>query len=727
MCHLGEVFDASLPSVMKIKSETNITLHPVYKEFTADLNYQESLLVTVLEKEHYVSLSGLQQLLQVSNAMPIVRNLYFKGIVMIKEEMCDPYKPKVEKHLQISPRFRDPETIQAALQILESKKSTLRQADLLTVMMSLTKLGKSVPKKKVMERANVGNSQIKALVDKQIVEEIDIIIDRWQLPKSPTKPYALTPQQTKAVAEAAIGIKGGKPVLIHGVTGSGKTLVYLELIKSAIAQGGQALYLVPEIALTAQLLARLASYFGGAIAVYHSRLSNNERYELWCGIQQGRYVLVVGARSSVFLPFSDLKIIVVDEEHEASFKQQDPAPRYHARDVAIYLAHSMSIPIILGSATPSLESYLHATNGKYHLVHMQQRHGEIALPALKTIDLSEAQKTKSVQGNITRELRKHMERHLTMGHQVILYQNRRGYAPQLECATCGHVPFCKNCDIALTYHKYNDTMSCHFCGFGMGRPQKCPHCGTAGLQMKGMGTERIEDELAEMFPNRRIARMDWDTTRKKNSMETLIQQVEDGEIDILVGTQMVSKGLDFDKVKLVGVLSGDSGMQYPDFRATERNFQLLTQVAGRSGRKGSQGEVFIQTYQPNHYLYNILITGEQTNFYQVELAQRKRYSYPPYVRLIRMVVRHPDMERVNRTADSFFTELTKRFDSRMVFGPEYGHSPRLKNKYNKGLFIKLPNDASTVRKAKEYIAWAIDTLKNIDLHRGVDFILDVDP
>lgn len=728
MCTLGEVMEAALPSYLKLKSETHVVLNPNYKSINQELKGNEKLAIQALESENELSLSELQEILHVANVMPLIRSLHGKGLILTVEDIKQSYKPKTEKRVMLGEAFYDEETIAATFQILEAKTSTQKQSDLLTNFFYLKKNDTSVSKRKLLEQSESSPSSLKSLIKKGILDEFEVILDRWEIKEHAKKEFALNEYQIKSLKEIEEGIALKKPVLFHGITGSGKTHLYVELLEKHLYNADeQGLYLVPEIALTTQLISRMSTFFGKSIAVYHSRLNNSERYELWMGIKTGKYQLVIGARSAVFLPFNNLKFIIVDEEHEASFKQQDPSPRYNGRDAAIVLANQLSIPILLGSATPSVEAFFNAQNNKFHYVYLGKRFGDVLIPRIELIDLREERKTKSVENNLSRLLKQKIEKHLNNKDQVILFQNRRGYAPVLECETCGWVPYCRNCDIILTYHKYNQTLSCHYCGYSTGVPQKCGSCGQHSVKMKGTGTERIEDDLEIIFPKKVIQRMDLDTTRKKHSLEDIISAVENGTIDILVGTQMVTKGLDFDKVKMVGVISGDSGLHHPDFRATERTFQMLVQVAGRAGRKGTQGEVCIQTYQPDHYIYQLLLTHNQKEFYATELQQRRIYKYPPFYRLIKITMRHVKIEKVNDAADLLFSFLSRKIDRKMLFGPEFGASPRLKNRFHKVIMIKIDINPKALHFAKSVLKDSLDLVKTKPGGKSVDYILDIDP
>ena len=729
MCQLGEIMDAALPAYLKLKSETQLVLNPSFaKSESDDFTQNESFVIEALQHEGELSIKSVQDLLQLANVMPIIRKLHNSGAVLAIEDIKSHYRPKTEKYIGLSATYLEEENLSAAFEVLESKKATQRQSQLLTRFIQIGRFDEKVLKRDLLDAETNFDSQLKSLIKKGILEETEVFVDRWQIAQKKPEPFELNEFQEAAYRDVKSSLAQQKPVLLHGITGSGKTHIYLKLLQDFLSNSGdQALYLLPEIALTTQLINRLSKYFGKSIAVYHSRLSNNERYELYQGTQDGKYQLIVGARSSVFLPFHQLKMIIVDEEHESSFKQQDPNPRYNGRDAAIYLAFHLKIPIVLGSATPAVESYHNAQVGKYSYVFLGKRHGEIHMPKIKLIDLKQEQKTKSVKQNLSRELKNEIKYQLSQGNQTILFQNRRGYAPVIECGKCGWVPYCKNCDIILTYHKFNQSLSCHYCGYTMGMPQKCQNCGSFEMKMKGTGTERLEDELSLIFPEAMVTRMDMDTTRKKNSLEKIITAVEKGQVDILVGTQMVTKGLDFEKVKLVGVVSGDSLMYHPDFRATERAFQILVQVAGRSGRKGKQGEVSIQTYQPGHFIYQLLLSHNQTGFYTTELQQRQLFKYPPYFRMIRVVLKHKQVEKVNVTGDALYTLLERQIARKFILGPEFGSNPRLKNKYHKLLHIKMPNNPTEILRTKEFLKKTIELIKSNPKTRTVDVIVDVDP
>lgn len=726
MCSLGEVMDAALPNQLKLKSETHIILNP--ERTNSELNAQEALIVEALEHEKEMSISDVAELLNIKNALPYIRALHYKGQILSIEELKGQYRPKTISIIKLSSEYSDDETLTAIFEVLEADKRSHKQADLLTHFLANSGAKREINKSALLQDFEGSQSSLNSLLKKEIFQEFKIPIDRWQLQKVDVSEASLNEWQKEAIRKMENMLYGGdrKPILLHGVTGSGKTHIYIELLKN-LQEGEQALYLVPEIGLTTQLIARLNKTFGNDIAIYHSKLSHSERFEMYQNIKKGKYKLLLGARSSIFLPFNNLQLIIVDEEHDPSFKQQDPAPRYNGRDCAIYLAHSKQIPLILGTATPSLESYYHAQQKKYHYLRLAKRHGDIQLPLIEFVDLKNEASKSQKSSQVSSALHTELARCLSNGYQSIIFQNRRGYSPILECKRCGWVPFCKNCDISLTYHKYNHSLSCHYCGFRNSVPEKCPQCNSQELYMKGIGTERLEDEIQNIFPKAMVSRMDLDTTRNKHGFQEIIELMENGQTDILVGTQMVTKGLDFEKVKLVGVVAADSLMYYPDFRAQERAFQILNQVAGRAGRKGERGKVIIQTYQPDAQVYQLLQGGKYKPFYQSELQQRAQFAYPPFIRMINLTVKHKDQQVVNKAAQFLFEQIEPKLGRKRLTGPEYGSAPRLKNRYNKHLLIKLPNKAQSLQQFKKIIKQAIDHTKSNRGFSSVTITVDVDP
>ncbi|MBT8325414.1 MAG: primosomal protein N', partial [Winogradskyella sp.] len=515
-------------------------------------------------------------------------------------------------------------------------------------------------------------------------------------------------------------------VLLHGVTSSGKTEIYVKLIKEQLEKGNQVLYLLPEIALTTQLVQRLQAYFGNQLAVFHSRYSNNERVEVYNNILNNRDTaqVVIGARSALLLPFRSLGLVIVDEEHEPSYKQFDPAPRYHARDAAIVLAKLFKAKTVLGSATPSLESYFNATQDKYGLVELNQRYNDVLMPEIELVDLADKYKRKRMTGHFSDRLKEEMQEALSEGFQIILFQNRRGFSPIVECTTCGHSPQCPNCDVSLTYHQFRNQLRCHYCGYNAAMLMNCEACGSQTLDTKGFGTEQIEEEVKVLFPQHKVARMDYDTTRGKYSFDKLIGAFENREIDILVGTQMLTKGLDFRHVKLVGIMNADNLLNFPDFRAHERSYQLLAQVSGRAGRTDLRGKVLIQTYNPNHRILQQVSTNDYASMFKEQLNDRYNFKYPPIYRLIKITFKHKDYNRVNLAADWFATTLKQSFGTN-VLGPEFPPIARIRNQYHKNILVKI-SPKQSLYKTKEAISKIHNSFNSVKDFRAVRVILNVD-
>jgi primosomal protein N' (replication factor Y) len=569
----------------------------------------------------------------------------------------------------------------------------------------------------------------KKLVEKGVFEVEEIEVDRLKkFDEADQQAKALSDAQAEAYDSIKENWKEKDVVLLHGVTGSGKTEIYVKLMEEALAEGKQVLYLLPEIALTTQIIGRLKRYFGQKIGVYHSRFNQNERVEIWQKVAQGstgQYDIILGARSSVFLPFSNLGLIIVDEEHENSFKQFDPSPRYNARDTSVVLANLHKCKVLLGSATPAIESYHNATTGKYGLTTLSKRFGGLQLPEVQCADIRKELKEKTMKSNFTSFLLLEMEETLKNGGQIILFQNRRGYAPMWQCHLCGHVPECTRCDVSLTYHKHSHQLKCHYCGYSKTPSRKCDACGSNELKMLGFGTEKIEEELAELLPDRKIARMDLDTTRSKHSYQQIINDFEQGDIDILVGTQMVTKGLDFDNVSLVGILNADQMLKFPDFRSSERSYQLMAQVSGRAGRKKKRGKVIIQTYTPDHWVIQKVMHNLYNELFDHEILERKNYLYPPFYRLLEITIKHKDPNLVVHASQTFAVALKEKLGSR-VLGPEAPYVSRINNWYIRQVLVKMERE--TAPSAFKKIVWdAIDDLKSLKDYKAARISLDVDP
>ncbi len=727
ICTLGEVMVAALPGSLRLASETRILLNPEFSE--ADrLNDREFLVFQALELNNYLSLSDISAMLEIKVVYPVIKSMLEKGCVMVEEELREKFKPKTTDYIQLHSKLSGEAAMHQAFDALEKAP---KQLEMLMAFIHLKRQAQDqerIRKSDLLEYTKTTHATLNALLKKEYFEIITLETGRLSRFEGETyAPKELNAVQQSAVAEIREHFNNHQVSLLHGVTGSGKTEVYIELIEEYLKSGKQVLYLLPEIALTAQIITRLQKHFGDAIAVYHSRFNQQERTEVWRHLQteSGRYQLIVGARSSMFLPFHNLGLVVIDEEHDASYKQFNPAPRYHARDAAIVLATMHEAKVLLGSATPSLESLHNARNKKYGLVELKERFGGIQMPEILVADLQKETKERTMKSHYSSFLLKQIEEALEEKSQVILFQNRRGYASLWSCETCGWNPECAQCDVSLTYHKHLHLLICHYCGNRYKPPVKCGKCGSAKLSMLGFGTEKIEDHLPEFFPGVRVARLDYDTTRSKNAYHEIISRFESREIDILVGTQMVTKGLDFDNVSLVGVMSADSMLNFPDFRSFERSFQLLTQVAGRAGRKGKRGKVVIQTWQPYHWIIRKVIENDFAGMAEQELAERRQFKYPPYYRMVTMILRHRDRNELDMRAEIMSKMLRQSFADR-VLGPEYLPVARVKNRYQKQIIIKLEK-ALSFKQSREIVRGYISEFYREKHNRSVQIAIDVDP
>jgi primosomal protein N' (replication factor Y) (superfamily II helicase) len=724
MCYLGEVMQAALPAALKLASETKIVL---LKNSVCDktlLNDKEYLIIDALEIQPELKVSDVANLLGQKTVFPILKGLFEKGVIHISEEIVERYKPRLKAYLSLNRFYNEPDNRRALFDVLERAP---KQLDALLAYIKLSKEGPSVLKSLILEEAGCGNASLKALIDKGIFVQEDKAVSRLTVGEvAETGEFNLSVLQEEALENIRGQFASKDVVLLHGVTSSGKTQIYIRLIEEAIARGENVLYLLPEIALTAQMIERLRKVFGDRIGVYHSRFSDNERAEVWNKVLKNEYSIVLGARSSVFLPFNNLGLIIVDEEHEASYKQYDPAPRYHARDTAIYLAALHRGKILLGSATPSLESYYNTELGKYGLVELKERFGVAQLPAIEVVSITDETNKKTIQSNFTSVLLSEVNSALANKEQVILFQNRRGYTPILLCKTCGYLPKCINCDVSLTYHKSTGKLHCHYCGYKQDTIARCPACGSAHIEQKGFGTERIEEDLQHLLPEARITRMDLDTTRSKNSFQRLIADFEDGKIDVLVGTQMVAKGLDFGNVTVIGVINADGLLNYPDFRAYERSFQLLSQVSGRAGRRDKTGKVVLQTFNPSHRIIEQVIKGDFLSMYRRELAERKTFLYPPLFRLIKLEIKHKDASLLYDIAFRIAQELKGSLGKR-VLGPEDPLVNRIRNYYIKTVYIKIEKNGISATRVKEFIATVLANVETNKANKGTLVQVDVDP
>ena len=729
LCTEGEILRSALPSALLIESETVVEPHPEFDLSRIDeitsISDQEYLILQALQKQSLLKISEIISILEKKTIFPVINAMAEKGFILTNQELNQQYKPKLKKYIRLAEHYSSESQLPNLLDELERAKK--QKKAVLSYFSLSAKLNKPISKQVLKETAEVSDAVIKALLDKSILEEYVIKKDRVNFESEASNTgIELNDYQNKALLDIEKGFEGLPICLLQGVTSSGKTEVYIKLIEKIIQKGKQVLYLLPEIALTTQLIKRLQNYFGDEVLVYHSKYSVNERVEVYRHILNGtKGKIVIGARSSVFLPFSNLGLVVIDEAHESSFKQFDPAPRYHARDTAIVLASLFEAKTLLGTATPSLESFYNVKQEKYAYAQLTRRFGNVVPPKVELVDLKDQQRKQKMTGHFSETLIKAIESTLKEGQQVILFQNRRGYSPILECNTCGHAPQCPNCDVSLTYHKHNNSLRCHYCGYHIAMQTKCMACGSTDVTTKGFGTEQIETELNALFEDKVIKRMDLDTTRGKYAYEKLISSFENREIDILVGTQMLTKGLDFRNVKLVGVMNADSLLNFPDFRAHERSFQLLVQVAGRAGRTEEQGQVLIQTYNPYHRILQQVTTNSFTEMFKEQLDERRHFKYPPLYRMIKITFKSRDLNRMNEAADwlaLFYRQIFKT----NVLGPEFPAVSRIRNEYHKNVLIKIPPEQS-LSKTKSYVKSGIDKFKSIAQFRTIKVQANVDP
>jgi primosomal protein N' (replication factor Y) len=728
-CTLGDVMNAAIPSGLKLSSETRFVL--VCEEDESHLTEKEQLVIRSLRSRGSMTMDDVTEVLGIKQVQPIVKRLIESSWIKSEEEIKEKFKPKTADFIKLNPEYSDDAKLQALFLELETRRAQ-KQSEALMLFLQLTHWDST--RKQEIERSKLQKqgatpAVVAALIDKGVFACETREVGRLSaglIHTSPTR--ELSPAQLNAKNEVEACWKEKEVVLLHGVTSSGKTEVYATLIEETLAKGKQVLFLLPEIALTTQIIQRLRKFFGKRVGVYHSGYSDNERTEVWNKVLSdipGECDVVLGARSALFLPFNRLGLVIVDEEHEQSFKQHDPSPRYHGRDAALWLAAKCGAKVLLGSATPAIETYWNAVNGRYGLVELNERFGGMQLPEVVLCDVRKEIKAKTMHNHFTEQLITEMQRVLEAGEQIILFQNRRGYSPLWECESCGWVPMCTRCDVSLTYHKFSHQLRCHYCGYTTPPVPACHACGTVDMKMLGFGTEKIEEDLQVHFPDVRVQRMDLDTTRSKSSYQKIISDFESGHTRILVGTQMVTKGLDFDNVSLVGILSADKMMNYPDFRALERSFQIMMQVAGRAGRKHKRGRVLVQTYNPEHWLLDLITKGDYRSFYEREVQERYQFVYPPFVRLMRITLKHKEDAVVQRAAQEIARIIAPMLKDR-VLGPERPYIPRINNYFLQQFLVRFD-------KRKESEAMKATLIQMIRLRlveadfKQVRLSVDVDP
>jgi primosomal protein N' (replication factor Y) (superfamily II helicase) len=723
MCSLGEVMRAAIPTALLLESETLVIKNEKFDNDNV-LNDDEYLIYEALQHQSVLKIYEISEILNKKKVFPIIENLLKKDVVLIKEEIFEQYKPKLIKYIRLHKSFENNENLNKLLDDLQRAKK--QREVILTYFSIKAKSKKPIRLKVLRDASNASLAVINGLIKKEIIEVYDIRTDRISFDNKTDELKDLSKDQQAALITIQNLFKSHDVNLFHGITSSGKTEIYTHLIKDVLEKGKQALYLLPEIALTTQIISRLQSFFGDKISVFHSKYSIDERVEVWNNLinRKKKAQIILGARSAMLLPFSELGLIIVDEEHETSYKQFDPSPRYHARDAAIVLAKIHGAKVLLGSATPSVESFYNVNEKKYGYIKLNRRFGDVLLPETELVDIKEKHRKKRMTGHFSDRLLTLIQDALANNEQVILFQNRRGFSPIVECTTCGIAPQCPNCDVSLTYHKFRSELRCHYCGYNRSMPKTCPACENPTLDSKGFGTEQIEIELHTLFPEAKVGRMDSDTTRGKYGYHKIISAFQEQEIDILVGTQMLTKGLDFNNVTLVGILNADNMLNFPDFRAHERSFQLMVQVAGRAGRAKKRGKVAIQTFNPYHQILQQVTTNDYRKMYADQIEERYAFHYPPYVRLLKITLKHKDFIRVNNASEWLGKSLKNIFHEN-VLGPTSPVISRIRNQHIKNLLIKLPKDKS-ISQSKGIIQKIKNTFLSIPEFRPVRFNIDVD-
>lgn len=728
LCTQGDVYKAALPSGLKLESETIVEYNPDF-DYSVQLSEKEQILINLMENKPEQSVTLLEKESGLKNLLPTIKSLLDKEAIFIKEELKRNYQPKVEIRVRLTDYAKEETNLQ---KIFDELKRAQKQLALLMKYLELShfhssKNIKEVSKKELIKKADALPAALNSLVDKNIFEVYKQEIGRLDTSEKPTLEInPLNEYQQQAYQEILTSFKKKNVCLLHGVTSSGKTEIYIHLIEKTIKEGKQVLYLLPEIALTTQITERLKRVFGNKLGIYHSKFSDAERVEIWRKqLGNDGYDIILGVRSSIFLPFHKLGLVIVDEEHENTYKQYDPAPRYHARNAAIVLASLYGAKTLLGTATPSVETYYNATKGKYGLVELNERYKDIQLPEILSVDIKELARKKRMNGQFSPFLLEHVRKALENKEQVILFQNRRGFAPMIECKTCGWVPRCKNCDVSLTYHKGINQLTCHYCGYTYQLPRSCPACEGVELVNRGFGTEKVEDDIKTIFPEARVARMDLDTTRTRTAYEKIIANFEQRKTDILIGTQMVSKGLDFDNVSVVGILNADTMLNYPDFRSYERAYQLMAQVSGRAGRKNKQGLVILQTKSIDHPIIHQVIANNYQQMFASQLAERQMFRYPPYYRLVYVYLKNRNADLLDTMARTMAERLRSIFGNR-VLGPDNPPVARIQMLFIKKIIVKIEYNAS-MEKARALLLQVQKEMIEDERFKSLIVYYDVDP
>lgn len=728
-CYVGDVMNAALPAAFRLRSETKLLVEETFTGEVGSLSDTEMEVLDFVSKKKTTDIAALSEQMGEKNILPAVNRLIKAKVLATDEQLYDRYTPKTEDYLTLSETCKEEENLKNAVKELEKTKKTALQLETLMRFLSEAKIEGSVRKSDFQK--NNSQSAIAGLIAKGILTVERLAFSRLAERQSSARveDIVLSEEQTECFNHITESLKEKPVCLLHGVTGSGKTEVYIKLIERTLASGGQVLYLLPEIALSVQLISRLEKYFGRDIGVYHSRFSKDERVEIWNKVrskqEEGGYRLVVGSRSAIFLPFTDLRLIIVDEEHDSGFKQSEPAPRYNARDMAVYLAWTKGLKVVLGSATPSVESYFLSQTEKFGYAALTKRYAGYRLPEIQLADLKQEHRNHSMYSIFSELLYTNIERALKERRQVILFRNLRGFASTLRCELCGWVAKCKNCDVSLIVHRGEGLLKCHYCSHSEPIPTECPECHSHSLRMVGTGSEKLEEEAARYFPGARVARLDWDTGSKKNAYQRIVDEFASGKIDILCGTQLVSKGFDFSNVGLVGVIDADAMLAYPDFRSYERTFDMLTQLAGRAGRSPLGGKVIIQTFNPYHQVFKDVYSYDYSSMYNSQIVERKLFRYPPFYHLVRISLQCALKETLDEFAENYSQRLRAIFGGR-ILGPEYPPIAKVRNLYRKELMLKLEREVSYA-KAKQEILRLNEEITASYPKKQVRIIVDIDP
>jgi primosomal protein N' (replication factor Y) len=732
MCTPGEVLNAALPSGLKLSSESMIQIHPSFDEETTQFDFSERELALLRHlKTETLTYTDAAKILGARNIYSILKSLTSREAIILFEQVKEKYRPKTEKRIRLRPAYASKKELEKLFTHFASKpkqEAVLLKYLQVVPVFSDPAINKTGIAKAELIDAEISESSLATLVKNEFLEEFEVVVPRFKLSDAgQATPHLLSSAQEEVRNQIIKEFETKEAVLLFGVTGSGKTEIYIDLIRRALDGGSQVLYLLPEIALTTHIVHRLQRIFGADLGVYHSKFSDNERVEVWNGVLQGRFRFVIGVRSSIFLPFDNLGLIIVDEEHDPSYKQNDPSPRYHARDVAHVMAQHHHAKVLLGSATPAVETYYHALNQRFGLVTLTERFGDSKLPDVIFANQVQERRSKTNKGEFTSVLLREMDGILKVGEQVIVFQNRRGYSPMVECEDCAWVPKCINCNVSLTYHQARHAMVCHYCGYREDLPSQCPVCSSRRILTLGYGTEKLEEELKLHFSDAKVMRMDFDTTRTKSGYENILDSFQAGETNILVGTQMVTKGLDFSRVTLVGVFDADRMMHFPDFRSYERAFQLITQVSGRAGRRDKKGKVIIQTFNPKHPLFTYVINNDVTGFLGDQLGDRERNHYPPFSRLIELTIKHVNESIAIEVAGAVATQVRRQLTGLGVMGPAKPVVNRVRNEYLMTILLKIPRNQGRLGEIKTTLFGIVGRVHEKKEWRQAKVQFDVDP